>query len=243
MIFRLISTGIVLLALCGSGSAETNPDARMDTCNHLYHDALYSQAIDCYEGIGTSADILFNIGNSYARMEQPGNAILHYLRALCLAPNDADIQANLDHLRKTYSLYPPAPSFTDRILGALNISQWSYLCIAVLTIYLLFLVVTILRRKNGRSVARATLCCVLLLSLGAAGAWYHYDRWQHSVVVSDTRLLVSPFDKSESVGIISQGRLVSPAQTYHDYVYVTDETGRKGWLHADSFRPIVPTVK
>jgi len=62
-------------------------------------------------------------------------------------------------------------------------------------------------------------------------------------VVTDDRLLLSPFDKSESVGAIDQGRLVTVHRSYGDYVYVTDETGRKGWLHGKSRAPILPDAK
>src|SRR6266852_5690075 len=46
-----------------------------------------------------SADGLYNLANSYARAGKPGLAVLNYERAWLLAPDDADINANLDYVR------------------------------------------------------------------------------------------------------------------------------------------------
>lgn len=231
-------SALLLLALFATASAEPVPE--LDACNRLYHDASYEQAITCYETIGTSSELLFNIGNSYAQMGQHGYAVLFYLRALCLSPSDTDIRNNLAQIREDNSLFPPEPTVTDQVFKALTIAQWSYLCLAVLVLYLVFLLAALFKKKRRVTVGTVTLTCFLLLAFGSAGAWYHYDQWQRSVVIENDRLLVSPFDKSESVGAIAQGRLVTPHKTYREYVYVTDETGRKGWLNKQSQRPVLP---
>src|SRR5579864_7722360 len=48
-----------------------------------------------------SADGLYNLANSYARAGKPGLAVLNYERASLLAPNDGDINANLDYVRSS----------------------------------------------------------------------------------------------------------------------------------------------
>jgi hypothetical protein len=235
--FTFIAVSILVF---WQGAAGAQPPADLDGCNRLYHDGAYQQAIACYESIGTSTELLFNIGNSFAQMGQPGKAVLFYLRALCLSPEDADVRTNLAQIRREHSLFPPDPSFADRLFSALTISQWSYLCLAVPVLYLAFLLSTKFRKRRRTTIGTVTLVCTLLLALCGAGAWYHWQQWQRSVVLTDDRLLLSPFDKSESVGAIDQGRLVTVHRSYGDYVYVTDETGRKGWLHGKSRAPILP---
>ena len=46
-----------------------------------------------------SADGLYNLANSYARAGKPGLAVLNYERAALLAPDDVDINANLEYVR------------------------------------------------------------------------------------------------------------------------------------------------
>ncbi len=235
---RYLFLSIVSLFLL-IGQTAMAAELSLDRCNRLYHDAAFAEAITCYEQIGTSAELLFNIGNSYAALEKPGYAVLYYLRALCLAPDDSDIANNLAELRKEHSLFPPEPDLGDQIFNLLSIGGWTYLCLAALAAYLLFLIFNQLKAKSKATEITVTLTCLLLFGVAASGATYHYNHWQRSVVVDDTRLLVSPFANSESTGAIDQGRLVTPLKTYGDYVYITDEMGRNGWLKQQSQVPII----
>ncbi len=233
--FAIIVIPMVFLAAAGGFAAE--PD--LDGCNLLYHEGTYEEAIRCYEQIGTSAELLFNIGNSYAQLGRSGYAILHYLRALCLSPADADTLNNLDQIRRENSLFPPEPSLTDQFFSLLTISQWTYICLTAL-IFFLVLITLSLRKKRGAGMnISAVLICLIVFTLGAWGAQNHYRQWQRSVVVEETRLLISPFESAESAGAIEPGRLITPHKKYKEFVYVTDETGRKGWLEKKSQVPII----
>jgi tetratricopeptide (TPR) repeat protein len=240
-VIRIILTAVILASpLCCPfwGTAAGSPE--LDSCNQLYHESRYEAAISCYEEIGTSAALLFNIGNSYARLDKVGYGILYYLRALTLTPGDEDILSNLNQLRKENSLFPPEQPFANRFLSLLNIYQWSWLCLAALAIFTVYLVLSRHGEKRLRSVIQAAVVCLAALALGGWGAWYHFSQWQRSVVIEPSRLLISPFEKSESVGAIEPGRLVTPRKDYRGYVHVTDETGRKGWLKKEHQAPIIP---
>ena len=60
----------------------------------------FAKAAELYESIlnneGESADIYYNLGNSYYKMDNIAKAILNYERALLLNPADNDIQFNLE---------------------------------------------------------------------------------------------------------------------------------------------------
>ena len=215
VIFLLLAEALLLQpSLCPAVETEKAgpPAASMDACNQIYHDAEYEQAITCYHALPASAAQLFNIGNSYARLDEVGYAVLFYLRALCVAPDDSDVIANLSHIREQHSLYSPEASVAGQLFDLLSITHWSLLCLLAPLIYLVFSGVRLLRSgRQPRWLEITVLCgCLALFSLAAAGSWFHYQRWQQAVVVEDTRLLISPFDKAESIGAIAQGRLVRP---------------------------------
>jgi len=65
-----------------------------------------------------SADGLYNLANSYARAGKPGLAVLNYERAALLAPNDADIKANLEYVRAGAGVPPEPRSRFSRIAEA-----------------------------------------------------------------------------------------------------------------------------
>ena len=65
-----------------------------------YNNNDFVKATELYETIlenqGESADIYYNLGNSYYKMDNIAKAILNYERALLLNPGDSDIRFNLE---------------------------------------------------------------------------------------------------------------------------------------------------
>ena len=79
--------------------AATLDDAHAAFAAGKYHESTagYQSVLDRQ---GYSAPVLFDLGNSYYREGNFPQAILAYKRALWLAPNDADIMANLQAAQK-----------------------------------------------------------------------------------------------------------------------------------------------
>src|SRR5215472_9390436 len=67
-----------------------------------------------------SADELYNLANSYARAGKPGFAVLNYERAALLAPDDADISANLEHVRASAHVPAQPRGRITRVAGAVS---------------------------------------------------------------------------------------------------------------------------
>lgn len=67
--------------------------------NEAYKNANYQEAIIGYESIlkakKHSPELYFNLGNCYYKLNQIGQAIFHYEKALQLKPNHKDAQINL----------------------------------------------------------------------------------------------------------------------------------------------------
>lgn len=66
--------------------------------NDAYNKGDYKKAIELYEKIektgNVSANLYFNIANSYYKLQQVAPSIYNYEKALALKPNDGDIQNN-----------------------------------------------------------------------------------------------------------------------------------------------------
>jgi len=74
--------------------------AWFDEANGLYKAEDYSGALTLYQKIAEagyeSADLYYNMGNSYYRTGEIGEAILYFEKALLISPADKDIQHNLN---------------------------------------------------------------------------------------------------------------------------------------------------
>lgn len=111
----VVSVGVALGALSGSVplSAQQEIVARG---NQAYQEGSYVEAVEAYEAVMeagfTSAGLEYNLGNAYFKAGELGRAILHWERALKLAPGDEDARANLELARSlTVDSVEPMPRF------------------------------------------------------------------------------------------------------------------------------------
>lgn len=75
----------------------------MDKAAQDYNQELYNQALNAYLSQAktgeVSADLYYNIGNTYYRLKDNAHAILYYERALMLDPGHSDARYNVDFVR------------------------------------------------------------------------------------------------------------------------------------------------
>ena len=90
---------ILIIALPMFLSAQEDNTQVWEKANAYYTTGEYQQAISLYEQIlasgEESAKLYFNLGNAYYKAGDINNAILNYERAKLLAPQDKDIDFNL----------------------------------------------------------------------------------------------------------------------------------------------------
>jgi tetratricopeptide (TPR) repeat protein len=234
---------LLILSLQQIAGAATPPtQERLQRAATAYSRGDYAAAITGYEALteqGLSAALFYNLANSYAQAGQSGRAILNYERALRLAPSDADIRGNLELVRKEKGLFQEERSVQQRFVDLLGLNQWIVLLVASLVFLaqaLLLPSALALKRSLRYGLAGAALLFGGLAAVGVAG---QYGNWQDGVVIaSEARLRISPFDGAASVGMIQEGRLLRPGKRYNEYVLITDESGRSGWLKASFFEEI-----
>lgn len=92
---------IILLAslfVCLDISASDS----LGRAGEAYNKGDYSEAVRLYNEViekdGTSAQILYNLGNSYVKVGDVGHAVVSYERALKLSPGNKKIENNLNYI-------------------------------------------------------------------------------------------------------------------------------------------------
>ncbi len=239
----LILTLFALAPLSGAANTD-NRELQFERANRLYIDGKYPEAVRIYQEIATtyglSAELLYNMGNSYAQDGRPGRAVLSYLRAIHLSPGDPDIVGNLQLIRKEQGLFQPERSIAQRALHLLEMNQW---CLAA---GFTFLALTILhlgcfffpQLRKRRFWLSILLMSILVIS--SIAVFYRYQDFHDGVVTAqDAHLRISPFETASSVGILQEGRVIRPIKTHGGYTLVEDPSGRSGWLHQDQFELVV----
>jgi hypothetical protein len=193
---------------------------------------------------GYSAAGLFNRANACAREGKSGLAILNYERALLLAPNEADIAANLHFVRAKAGL-PGAPEnwFARSLLYARpNTLAWlGSLGLALAGMSLLLVRLYPQRRLALRSL---TFAGVLLVATAIGSAITMWPRINEAVVISrEAPARIAPVSAAEAAFKLHEGETVTMRAEHQDFALVQTSAGRSGWVARADLARVMPPFR
>ena len=190
---------------------------------------------------GYSADGLYNLANSYARAGKPGMAILNYERAALLAPNDADIEANLRTVRVSMGLSSEPRSWFERAatVASPSIVAWCAV-IGLLVVGSSGLAARLAPRL--RSVRRiAVVTGIALLGLTVANGIVEWPRLHVAVVLAaGTAVRATPAPMGDTLFTLPEGQIVRILGEHEDFVFVQIKKANRGWVSRASLATVVP---
>jgi hypothetical protein len=188
-----------------------------------------------------SAAGLYNLANSYARAGKPGMAVLNYERADLLAPNDADIQANLKHLRSSLHLPIAAGSKLERIARLAGPTRVAWIAVlGVLIAGASLLSARLFPRRRSAWIAGA---CLSIAALGftVCNAIYWGPKIHEAVVIAaTTSIRATPVPMGDPLQQLSEAETVTVAQSHEEFVLVRTLAGRSGWVARADLADVVP---
>ncbi len=223
-------------------------DELFEEGNRRYQQEDYQGALDNYlrirEAGFESPDLYYNIGNAYFKTNELGRAILYYERARRLAPNDADILANLDLARALGAdEIVPLPRFWLFRVGSwwMNLFPRSLLIGLTAAGYLMAAgaVMMLVLRPGAVSWARRAAVAggVLALVLGTTLAVRETGLGQprHGVVLAaEVGVQSAPSDDPAlQLFVIHEGTRVRVDRNSEEWLEVVLDDGKVGWVRAE----------
>lgn len=215
----------------------------------------YAKAIQLYEEIlntqGESADIYYNLGNSYYKEKNIAKAVLNYERALLLNPGDADIRFNLEMARaKSVDQITPTSemfivTWINALINTYSEKEWSVIGIAAFFLLLSGLLVYIF---GNRIVIRKIgfIGAVIFLAVTIFANWFASEQKNEltertgAVVMAPTITVKSTPDESGTdLFVIHEGtKVYIDDNSMESWKEIRLEDGKKGWLPANSIEKI-----
>lgn len=228
-----------------SAKEATSTDA-FSAGNDAYMAADYHEAVRLYHKAlkeGPSAEVYYNLGNAYYRIDNIPKAILYYEKAAKLRPMDRDIRHNIDIAQKktednlTYDSDVFLVQWYHYLQSIFTINGWAYLAIASFVSALIcFLLYLFAGQINIRRISFYSFVLLLLFTIICnVTAWQRYHRLtQHTDAIAisgEVSVKTSPTLKSNDVCKIHEGTKVNI--TDHDIkgwygIHLSD--GREGWI-------------
>ena len=218
----------------------------MELADSLYVGEKYQEAVSIYEGIllegKTSAELYFNLGNSYYKAGDFNRAILNYERARLLAPNDEDIEFNLQIANQfvVTSVEPlPQPFFVRWSNSFININSsddWAKISIFSFILFLILLGLFLFSKTVGvKRFAFISGILILLISLITFSfASKQKSKIQHRnhAIVFCPRVTVksSPSETGTDLFLIFERLKVEITDSLSNWKEVKLLDGNQGWL-------------
>ena len=189
-----------------------------------------------------SAAGLYNLANSYARAGKPAMAVLNYQRAALLAPDDADIRANLKYVRTSLHLSEPAQSPLESIAHLASPSTVAWLgVLGMLLTATSLIAVKIVPRYRVLWIA-ATCSGFAAIAFTVCNAIYWGPKTHEAVVIApSTPMRATPVPMGDSLQELSEAQTVTVLQGHEDFVLIRTPSGHSGWVARADLADVVPT--
>lgn len=178
-----------------------------------------------------SADGLYNLANSYARAGKPGLAVLNYERAALLAPDDADINANLQYIRASAHVPTEPRNRFARIVQAASPTLAAWIGVLGVALVGAGLLARRIAPRFKRVPAGGILLGVALIALTVSNAMLLWPRMHEAVVlVNRTPARVSPVPMGDTAFVLAEAETVTMTAEHEDFILVRTRGGLSGWV-------------
>ena len=227
-------------------SAQINVENIFSQANELYNKGSYIEAINNYKEIIKndfhSAELYYNLGNAYYRLDSIASSVYYYEKALQLNPNDREIIDNLELINKTLVdeidpiTTPLIESILNRVSNIFYFETWGYI-----SIFFSFLIVALFLSyyfANSSRVKRLTfvLLCIssifMLVSLINGNKGYNnYINNEYAVIYSyETDLKTEPNYRSETLFMLHEGTKIQVLENYNNWIKIRLVNGQVGYI-------------
>ena len=247
----ILASVFLILAL---GIQANAVDSLFVKANEAYTKEFYQEAVDQYQQIIAqgfeSADLYFNLGNSYFKLEDYPSAILYFEKAKKLDPSDEDIEFNLQLANlKIVDKIQPVPELFFKIwwkdfYNLFRGDTWAIIGVSGFILFFILLAFYLLskltRIRKLAFFAGIFMLFVTLFTLGLAYQKHQYIISQKQAIVFTPTITVksSPNPNSVDLFVIHEGSKVDIRDEVSGWYEIKIANGSVGWLPADALKKI-----
>jgi len=247
--YQLKFKGLVLLLLAlsfGHFGLAQNTDTLFKTANEFYQKGDYNAALKSYQQIEKqqleSADLYYNLGNTYYKLNQIAPTIYNYEKALLLDPNNDDIKNNLTIAqRMTIDKIDVLPkTFLQKLeatyIRSVKFETWAYIAICASILFVLLFLAYYFSYHTGKKrlyfiLAMASFITVVL-GFSFAYSGFQYTKNHQPAIVFSAKASVknAPTLNSNEVFELHEGTKVIILEQVEDWLKIKLADGKIGWL-------------
>ena len=243
---------IIFLSLIIPLFSLANNEILFQKANKHYTEGHYESAIEIYDSLLNtnieSANIYYNLGNSYFKSKDVPKAILYFEKARKLEPNNADIIYNLELANtRIADKIEAVPEFFLKtayieLRNTFNEKQWTIINVVFFIFFLVLIVVFFTTQKNRKLWFSFSL---LFLTITFISGVIGFDsnkeiRTHNSAIIFTPTIDIksAPDHKSNTIFILHQGTKVFLLERSSKWQKIRIANGSEGWLKVNNFEEI-----
>jgi tetratricopeptide (TPR) repeat protein len=225
-----------------------------ETGNDLYQKGKYQEAVHAYESVVNShkqsAELYYNLGNCYYKLNKVAPAIYNYEKALVLKPNDKDVQNNLRFAQKrTIDEIKVIPKvgfgkLLRDFTAIYHYNTWGWISIGFSVLFLLcfigyyFSQMTVVKRIFFFSM----FVVVFLLMITVAAAIFeksHFENERPAIVFAEIADVKSePQKLASTIVVLHEGTKVFVEEIVEGWKKVQLTDGTEGWIENNAIKEV-----
>ncbi len=249
---RIIKIYFIVLFMATPGQSQI--ESFFQQGNQHYQNQEYDLARDQYlealEQGYESASLYYNLGNAYFKLSDLGHAILYYEKAKKLAPQDPDIQFNLQiaHLYIVDKITASEESFIlktwNEIIGFFSTNQLAFIALLLYLVGCILLIMrwTIRRHTiaiwSRRLFIPVSIAFIFFGILFGLNVWYDGQTAEGIVMSEKIDVMSSPAGDATPVFSLHEGIKVQLQEKSGEYWRIRLSDGKVGWLPQSSVQQI-----
>jgi len=250
----ILSATVLLIVITNSGYSQETRDEKFKAGVEYFSSGNFDKAldlwIDIYRTGYRSAELEYNIGNAYFKINNIPGAILFYERAHLHKPGDEDITYNLQITRTlVVDRFEEIPelffiSWYNLLSLSLTTNTWAWISISAFVLCLLFLSVYFYTTKYKLKVLGFWLALLLLitsllsLALTFRNKTLVYDSQKAVIFSPVVNGKSSPDDSGTDLFVLHEGTKVTVEDEVGEWLEIRLSDGNKGWVPANSLEII-----
>lgn len=245
---------ILFSVLCSLFGYSQSAEELFDNGNNLYKEAKYQEAINQHLSIDSlgvhSADVYFNLGNSYYKLNQVAPAIYYFEKALKINSNHSEAKANLvfaNRMKLDVVDALPENGFAKMFKGIIQkfpFNTWAWIAVtfAFLTAILFFFYHFSFSSKQKIIYFNVCILSFLMMNFSIASAYKSYGYNEETVhgIIFQQKVEVrnGPTLNSENIFQLHEGTKVEILDTVDDWKKIKLADGKTGWMPSVSLKEI-----
>lgn len=251
---KYISLFLFILVFPLMISGNIVPRQELDSATAAYTKGNFQKAIWHYQRVldqnFESAELYYNLGNAWFKMNEMAPAILYYEKALRLEPNHEDIQFNLkvanskiiDKIEEMPQLF--YERWWNNLKNLFNGNQWALISLISFGLCLGLIVLFLLSYSgNSRKLLFWSAVFVLIIFVHSSMfAWQaRGERIHHNkgiIFTSTVSVKSSPDQNSTDLFVIHEGTKVNITERIGEWVEVRIANGSTGWIQKNDLKEI-----